>query len=1191
MTVNAFNDVVREGPHNSVITHEVLSTDADYDGLETARITVRIADNDTPGVLVTQTGGSTDVIESPASFTVGSGTVTGGTANTLQGDFAFTAGGTLDLNTFRFTRMQLLDPSGTIPLGPDAESSLAPGAGVTAIDESRYSIEEARWSMFHDPNIGDTSGNTSEQVPHATIAALGDGAHFDSYVFNVTRANSRGIFDIDFGEGGNVPFDATVTLVDAAGNVLAYNDDSSPSNGQGGSSSGHDSYLEYRFSMPGTYRLEVRRYAFFLSTSVIPANATYRLNVSLENHPLTDFGFASPNITFTPGAFLSAFTAPVTGSDTPAVLQVEYQVADSAGTVFTRTFSLTGGGNQAPAPINVIDANTLPIDLRTMLLTVTRGAMSQSRTIVNQATGLLTVDSPWTFTPQAGDGFSITLPTTGREPYQDSYSVVLTSRPLADVTVVLKPSPTRTYNALQAFDASQNNGEHRNIQVIVEHLVNGVVVSSSVIMDASGTHYDGTVRLTFTQANWNVPQTVRVRAIDDAIVDGSSAKVFPNQPERLDGIRGPLTIEGGYGGRPDPILGDPVMLPYENNLRVPDGTLTAPAGTNTLTDANAPWVVSETFIVPTGTSTITHTFGRNLGINDHIQGLLIDGQPVDLSGLMPVLDAATDTATILLPMPLGGPDLTHTVTLSVVKDITDYGILILSGQAKGQTGVVASVSTDGHTVTLKAPWSVRPQQGDTYAYFPTNPNEVVVEDRQVDTLNIYNRDSVADDVGTLTSNRLTGLGMGPDTVIGGQTIAGGIGYNELEVLNLYLGSGNDHLTVESTHSGRTLIDAGAGRDVVNVRTIGGHTVVLGGPDIDLINAGSGVTTLASGTGNQARLIDEIGALLVIDGGDDRIRGQVTTVSTDGKVLSDLNADFPTDLPAANPVIDLSRLAVDIHTQANLGTLTLYRATGMISFLPNASFSDDDTFVFEYRLYDFLGNVGRYLVTLDAAALDADGNRANAYTIDAVASRSKYIDDLNGLTVEITDGTGDDLHPHDHRQHPRHDHPRPHGHPDRPEHLRDPRPGRLGRLDQRGRFERDGREHRHAHPDDLDRPRHADGRRGADDPGPCRPRKLRPHLDRLAGQQPGRGRSGGPPLDLPAHAGSPLRRARRLRPAGRPRRRHLHGDLRRHPRRPRLRPADLGGERPAQQPGDRQPDPDGGPPHRDPPRRFHRAGRR
>ena len=64
VTVNAADDAMAEGsPHIGTITHTASSTDANYNGINVASVTANIIDNDAKGVTITQTGGSTDVIE------------------------------------------------------------------------------------------------------------------------------------------------------------------------------------------------------------------------------------------------------------------------------------------------------------------------------------------------------------------------------------------------------------------------------------------------------------------------------------------------------------------------------------------------------------------------------------------------------------------------------------------------------------------------------------------------------------------------------------------------------------------------------------------------------------------------------------------------------------------------------------------------------------------------------------------------------------------------------------------------------------------------------------------------------------------------------------------------------------------------------------------------------------------------
>src|SRR5207247_2166480 len=98
---------------------------------------------------------------------------------------------------------------------------------------------------------------------------------------------------------------------------------------------------------------------------------------------------------------------------------------------------------------------------------------------------------------------------------------------------------------------------------------------------------------------------------------------------------------------------------------------------------------------------------------------------------------------------------------------------------------------------------------DPHEFVPAaNPNLLASEAEQVDILNLYNDDSVADRLGSMTDTRITGLGLGPDRVIGGRTYPGGITYENLEMVRIDLGRGNDRFVVNGSHGGATQINAG-----------------------------------------------------------------------------------------------------------------------------------------------------------------------------------------------------------------------------------------------------------------------------------------------------------------------------------------------------------------------------------------------
>ena len=128
---------------------------------------------------------------------------------------------------------------------------------------------------------------------------------------------------------------------------------------------------------------------------------------------------------------------------------------------------------------------------------------------------------------------------------------------------------------------------------------------------------------------------------------------------------------------------------------------------------------------------------------------------------------------------------------------------------------------------------------------PSNPNFLMIESHQVDTLNV-NDGGVSDgQMGTLTSSSVSGLGMG----------AAGIVYFDLEAVNVHLGSGDDTFTIATTHGGTTTLTGGAGGDSVSVLSIAGATLVAGDGGDDTITVGSPAGTLTG-----------IGSLLAVDGG-------------------------------------------------------------------------------------------------------------------------------------------------------------------------------------------------------------------------------------------------------------------------------------------------------------------------------------
>ena len=67
VTVTAVNDSVAQGTHSGTISHTVASADGSYSGISVSGVTVTITDNDTPGVQIAESSGSTAVVEGGAT--------------------------------------------------------------------------------------------------------------------------------------------------------------------------------------------------------------------------------------------------------------------------------------------------------------------------------------------------------------------------------------------------------------------------------------------------------------------------------------------------------------------------------------------------------------------------------------------------------------------------------------------------------------------------------------------------------------------------------------------------------------------------------------------------------------------------------------------------------------------------------------------------------------------------------------------------------------------------------------------------------------------------------------------------------------------------------------------------------------------------------------------------------------------
>ncbi|MFZ7127839.1 MAG: calcium-binding protein, partial [Desulfobacterales bacterium] len=277
------------------------------------------------------------------------------------------------------------------------------------------------------------------------------------------------------------------------------------------------------------------------------------------------------------------------------------------------------------------------------------------------------------------------------------------------------------------------------------------------------------------------------------------------------------------------------------------------------------------------------------------------------------------------------------------------GVVLDSGaddQAFDRFWMILEVSEEGDNTVLTLQNPSRVDPADSGVTAPDATSEYAItslsvtffadEAEQVDALFVYDQDSVADDVGEMTSEemdfgdgpvikgRITGLGMGPAAEIGGTLQPEGITYGDLEMVQVNLGSGNDTLTVDyvsvwTDHSTQrsepfytlTMVDTGEGDDTVTVSSTGhaagafavttragedrvygeGSTApltVFGGEGNDRIYGGAGDDVLFGDTG-RADYVDGEGNIVTRLGhgwAQNPVNPPVSSFSEDGLTLTD-----------------------------------------------------------------------------------------------------------------------------------------------------------------------------------------------------------------------------------------------------------------------------------------------------------------
>jgi hypothetical protein len=202
-------------------------------------------------------------------------------------------------------------------------------------------------------------------------------------------------------------------------------------------------------------------------------------------------------------------------------------------------------------------------------------------------------------------------------------------------------------------------------------------------------------------------------------------------------------------------------------------------------------------------------------------------------------------------------------TITTPEDLKDFTLEITRGDAKNKFRVIiggsdpdASPDSQLTVLEISRPWEAgltdevpNTGSGSDFTIEKTNRNLLVDENEETDFFFLNDTDNVTS-IGELptaqlivTADRLTGLGMGGDQMIGDKVIQGGIRYTGLEELIINLGSGDNRIVIADTQPGATTINAGDGNDTFFVESLSGHTFLNASAGADVINVATGLQSL------------------------------------------------------------------------------------------------------------------------------------------------------------------------------------------------------------------------------------------------------------------------------------------------------------------------------------------------------------
>ncbi|MEZ2232093.1 SBBP repeat-containing protein [Microcoleus sp.] len=470
VTVAAVNDNLVEGNHTGAIAHSSTSTDVNYNGITILPVNVAITDNDTAGVSITPTTATATEGGANGSYSVKLNTqptapvtINLATGSQIQPITALTFTAT-NWNVSQTVQVKAVD------------DSLVEGNHTGAIAHSSTSTDVNYNGITILPvNVAITDNDTAGVTITPTTATATEGGANGSYSVKLNTQPTAPV-TINLVTGSQIQpitaltFTATNWNVAQTVQVKAVDDSLVEGNHTGAiAHSSTSSDVNYNgITIPG-------------------------VSVAITDNDTADFSVTPTNITATEGGATGSYKIKLTSQPT-APVSISFNTGNQLNPIATPiTFDSTNWNVEKTVTVSAIDDN---VAQGTHSGTIAHTATStdgnyNAKAIPNVTASITDNDSPGVSIVQSGGGTDI-----AEAGATDTYSVVLTSVPAANVTINFE----------------------------------------------TGNQIDTIAPLTFTPTNWNVAQNVTVKAIDDSIAQGTRSGTIAHKSVSPDTKYNNLTI-------------------------------------------------------------------------------------------------------------------------------------------------------------------------------------------------------------------------------------------------------------------------------------------------------------------------------------------------------------------------------------------------------------------------------------------------------------------------------------------------------------------------------------------------------------------------------------------------------------------------------------------------------------------------